>query len=51
MEKLEFKVAFQSAPNTPATEYACTKERLVDAVNTALAKAPLCVISKFSVYE
>lgn len=51
MEKIEFKVAFQPAPNTPAKEFAVTKEKLVDAVNSSLAKAPVCVISKLTVYE
>lgn len=51
MEKLQFKVAFQSQPNTPAKEYAVTEEKLVDAVNSVLAKAPVCVISKLVTYE
>lgn len=51
MEKFEFKVAFQLAPNTPAEESVCTKTKLVDCINEALTKSPVCVISKVNCYE
>lgn len=51
MEKIEFKVAFQSAPNTPPSEVVTSEAHLIAAVRSALVKAPVCVISNIKPYE